>query len=166
MQCENGCGKFNTRKSKPVKRYFDDQGGKGAYADLCRECAISLYVIEEDETMIEKWKDENDFDSLEVWCTKVMHMLREYHTDKQHIGYLVMDDFEDVLRVMVENSELKIGLDENLYDTSNARNSNVNVIKYFVNDKLPYYEFDRGNDSSDSEHGFRLIFKLKEVVLQ
>ena len=48
MQCENGCGKENTKTSKPVKRYFDSQGGKGAYADLCKECAISLQVIEKE----------------------------------------------------------------------------------------------------------------------
>jgi hypothetical protein len=43
------------------------------------------------------------------------------------------------------------------------RNSNIKVIKHFVENELPYYKFDRQEDSPDSEHGFRLVFKLKEV---
>jgi hypothetical protein len=111
--------------------------------------------------MIEKWKDEDDFDSLDDWCTKVQLAIEKYHTDKQIIGYLSMNKYEDELRVRVENSELKIKLDENMYDTSDMRESNIKVIKYFVEEELPYYEFDRETESPDAEHGFRLIFKLK-----
>ena len=112
--------------------------------------------------MIEKWKDEEDFDSLLDWCDKVELAIEKYHTHKGFIDHLSWNKFEDDLSVIVENSELKITLSEETYDTSDMRDSNIEVIKHFVEHELPYYEFDRGNDTSDSEHGFRLIFKLKE----
>ena len=46
MECENLCGKFNTKEKKPVRRYYDYQGGKGDYACLCQECFISLCNVE------------------------------------------------------------------------------------------------------------------------
>lgn len=51
MKCENGCGRENTKYSKPVRRYYDDQGGKGAFADFCTECALALHVINEKEAL-------------------------------------------------------------------------------------------------------------------
>ena len=112
--------------------------------------------------MIEKWKDEEDFDSLLDWCDKAKLALEEHHTHKGFIDYLSWNEFEDNLSVMVENSELKITLSEETYDTTDMRNSNIKVIKHFVENELPYYRFDRQEDSPDSEHGFRLCFKLKE----
>lgn len=112
--------------------------------------------------MIEKWKDEEDFDNLENWCTKVELALEEYHTDRQITGYLSKDDFEDVLQVMVENSDLKITLYEELYDTTDMRENNIQVIKYFVEEELPYYVFAKETTPLDSDHAFTLIFKLKE----
>lgn len=112
--------------------------------------------------MIEKWKDEKDWDSLYDWRQKVRLAIENYHTDKEFTGYLSWDVFEDTLSVMVENGDLKITLNENVYDTTDMRGSNVRVIMWFVEEELPYYEFYKQTDSPDSEHGFRLIFKLKE----
>jgi len=112
--------------------------------------------------MIEKWKDEEDFNSILNWCDKVRLAIEKYHTNKGFIDYLSWNEFEDNLNVMVENSELKITLSEETYDTTDMRNSNIKVIKQFVEEELPYYEFYKQTDSPDSEHGFRLIFKLKE----
>ena len=112
--------------------------------------------------MIEKWKDEEDFDSLLDWCDKVEMALEEHHTHKGFIDHLSWNIFEDNLSVMVENSELKITLSEETYNTTDMRDSNIKVIKHFVENELPYYRFDRQEDSPDSEHGFRLCFKLKE----
>lgn len=111
---------------------------------------------------IDKWKSEENKVDLRDWCMKVKQELKEYHTDKQHIGYLSMDEFFDDLFVAVENSELRIGLNENLHETTDARNSNILVINYFVDDELPYYSFDRKIDSPDADYGFVLIYKLKE----
>ena len=112
--------------------------------------------------MIEKWKDEEDWNSLYDWCLKVRLAIEKYHTHKGFIDYLSWNTFEDDFNVMVENSELKITLSEETYDTSDMRDSNIEVIKQFVEEELPYYEFYKQTDSPDSEHGFRLIFKLKE----
>jgi hypothetical protein len=112
--------------------------------------------------MIEKWKDEEDFNSILNWCDKVRLAIEKYHTNKGFIDYLSWNTFEDDFNVMVENSELKITLSEETYDTSDMRDSNIEVIKQFVEEELPYYEFYKQTDSPDSEHGFRLIFKLKE----
>ena len=112
--------------------------------------------------MIEKWKDEEDFDSLLDWCDKVQLAITKYHTNEGFMDHLSWNVFEDNLNVMVENSELKITLSEETYDTTDARDSNIEVIKHFVDNELPYYRFDRQEDSPDSEHGFRLVFKLKE----
>ncbi len=49
MKCENGCGKFNTKEKRPVRRYYDDQGGKGDHTDLCLECYVSLCNVEIEE---------------------------------------------------------------------------------------------------------------------
>ena len=49
MKCENNCGKFNTKEKRPVRRYYDDQGGKGDHTDLCRECFISLCNVESEQ---------------------------------------------------------------------------------------------------------------------
>ena len=49
MECENLCGKFNTKEKRPVRRYYDYQGGKGDYTDLCRECFISLCNVETEQ---------------------------------------------------------------------------------------------------------------------
>ena len=112
--------------------------------------------------MIEKWQDEEDFDSLLDWCDKAKLAIEKYHTNEGFMNHLSWNVFEDNLNVMVENSELEITLSEETYDTTDARDSNIEVIKHFVDNELPYYRFDRQEDSPDSEHGFRLIFKLKE----
>lgn len=117
--------------------------------------------------MIEKWKDEEDFDSLLDWCDKVKLAIDKYHTDKLIAGHLSMDDFEDSLYVRVENSNLIITLNEELYETTDMRDSNIQVLKFFVEEELPYYVFDTETDleygeHGYEEHGFKLIFKLKE----
>ena len=112
--------------------------------------------------MIEKWEDEEDFDGILDWSVQVRLAIEKYHTHKGFIDYLSWNVFEDNLSVIVENSELKITLSEETYDTTDARDSNIEIIKHFVDNELPYYRFDRQEDSPDSEHGFRLIFKLKE----
>ena len=43
MQCENECGKFNTKNSKPVRRYYDDQGGKGLMLTSVKN-VLYLYI--------------------------------------------------------------------------------------------------------------------------
>ena len=116
--------------------------------------------------MIEKWKDEKDRDEIRSWCMKVKQELKEYHTDNKHyMGYLSIEEFEDELGVVIENGNLKVQLDENSYETTDARDSNISVVKIFVQHELPYYTFDRKTDSPDADHGFVLIFKLKEVGL-
>jgi hypothetical protein len=117
--------------------------------------------------MIEKWENEEDWDKLEDWCDKVENAIGEYHTNKLFNGlydaYLSMNKFEDEFNVAVEDSKLKITLSESTYETSDMRDNNIKVIKYFVEEELPYYEFEERTESPDSEYGFRLIFKLKEV---
>ena len=113
--------------------------------------------------MIEKWENEEDWDKLEDWCDRVENAIRDYHTDKLYNGYLSMNKFEDEFDVAVEDGKLKIKLDENTYDTSDMRDTNIKVIKFFVEEELPYYKFEEETESPDAEHGFRLIFTLKEV---
>ena len=113
--------------------------------------------------MIERWENEENWDKLEDWCDKVENALRDYHTDKLYNGYLSMNKFEDDFDVAVEEGKLKIKLDENTYDTSDMRETNIKVIKYFVEEEMPYYKFEKETESPDAEHGFMLIFALKEV---
>ena len=117
--------------------------------------------------MIEKWEKEEDWDKLENWCDRVKEELLNYTTDKLYAGAfqtnLSMDKFTDDLSVIVEDSKLKIELDENLYETSDVRDENIKVIKHFVEELLPYYKFEKETEPEDAEHGFRLIFTLKEV---
>ena len=118
--------------------------------------------------MIEKWENEEDWDKLEDWCDRVENAIREYHTDKLFYGfydaYLSINEFEDEFNVMVEDSKLKITLSENTYDTSDGRDTNIQLIKLFVKEELPYYTFEEKIEFPDPKHGFRLIFTLKEVA--
>ena len=112
--------------------------------------------------MIEKWDGEKP---SEKWRDNLISELvdKRYETEDDDIMYLEMDPFDDVIEIKVEGNKFVLTLYEELYMTTAMREENIDFLKRFFYEEMPYLRFEKDvQSSSHGEHWFRLIFNLKE----
>ena len=112
--------------------------------------------------MIEKWDGEKP---SEKWRDNLISELvdKRYETEDDDIMYLEMDPFDDTIEIKVEGNKFVLTLYEELYMTTAMREENIDFLKRFFFEEMPYLRFEKDvQSSSHGEHWFRLIFKLKE----
>ena len=102
--------------------------------------------------MIEKWEETDE--SMEKWLDAVRYGI-EKHIDKC---------FESELEVVYgfHGEAVIISFAEGCYDVSDARDDNIEFIKKFISEELPYLKIKEIKSRVDPDDvGFKVILEMK-----
>ena len=120
--------------------------------------------------MIEKFKDVEDRlteDEFFGWADGVIYNMRKTEVDEDKLVPfgLTFDVFEDNLYINPIDNGIVITLEEGTHDTTDSRDQNIEFIKKFVAQEMPYLEFNKIEEHYDDYFGwgFEMEFIFKEV---
>ena len=120
--------------------------------------------------MIEKFKDVKDRateDEFFALANGVIYKMRTTVVDEDKLVPfgLTFDTFEDNLYINPIDNGILITLEEGTHDTTDSRDQNIEFIKKFIAQEMPYLEFNKIEKHYDDYFGwgFEMEFIFKEV---
>ena len=121
--------------------------------------------------MIKRWTHEDFINNkANVWCNQVKSLLQDDdEVDSLILGSLQYDSLDDDLDVAITKKDDKyiivISLIEETHKATDNREENINYIKAFVKQEMPYMEFTQVKNYNDiGDYAFELTFQVQEDV--